>query len=126
VRPLALAAPDAIGGDPAEPKRAYANTALADGTARATAHFSLPPERLAEAALEDELRAFAAHHRLSQILTPFAPVGPVAARLARIATALARDHVRLVPVRRAWDARAFPHATRGFFAFRAIIPELLA
>ncbi len=125
-RPLALAATDAIGGDPAPRKRAHANAALADGVARAAAHFGLAPERLAEAALEEELRAFAARHRLAQLLTPFAPVGPVASRLARIAGALARDGVRLVPVRRAWDARAFPHATRGFFAFRAILPELVA
>jgi deoxyribodipyrimidine photo-lyase len=31
-----------------------------------------------------------------------------------------------VPIRRAWDETAFPHATRGFFQFRAAIPALLA
>ncbi|MFN7174051.1 MAG: FAD-binding domain-containing protein [Thermaurantiacus tibetensis] len=123
--PVALAAVDAIGGDPAELKRAHANAALEDGVARAAAHFGLEPERLPEAALEEAMRGFAARHRLAQILTPFAPVGPVASRLARLAATLAGDGVRLVPLRRAWDARAFPHAGRGFFAFRQVIPELV-
>ena len=37
-----------------------------------------------------------------------------------------RDHgVVLVRLRRDWDSRAWPHATRGFFAFREGIPDLL-
>ncbi|MFX9065692.1 hypothetical protein ABTN38_20250, partial [Acinetobacter baumannii] len=46
-----------------------------------------------------------------QIVTPPAPVGPVATALARLAPDLAREGITLVPVRRAWDSRFWPHAT---------------
>jgi deoxyribodipyrimidine photo-lyase len=122
----ALAAPEAIGGDPAGLKRAHADAALADGRHRAATHFGMDCEALPEAHLEDAMLAFAQRHSLSQIVTAFAPVGPVAERLASIGAALAGAGVRLVQVRRPWDDRAWPAATRGFFAFRAIIPDLLA
>lgn len=122
----AAAAPDRIGGDPAPAKRACAEAALADGAARAAAYFAVDVERLPEAELEAAMVDFAHRHALAQIVTAFAPVGPVADRLQSISAALARHGVQLVPVRRRWDSRAWPHATRGFFAFRAHLPALLA
>jgi deoxyribodipyrimidine photo-lyase len=50
----------------------------------------------------------------------------VATRLAALATALAGDGVRLVRLRRGWDAAAWPLATKGFFGFKTAIPRLLA
>ena len=55
-----------------------------------------------------------------QIVTPYAPVGPVADNLSNILG---------IPVRqvlRAYDARAWPLATKGFFRFKGNIPDLLA
>jgi deoxyribodipyrimidine photo-lyase len=60
------------------------------------------------------------------LLVAETPVGPAAEALARLAPALAREGVALERVRRGWDARAWPHATKGFFQFRERIPELLA
>jgi deoxyribodipyrimidine photo-lyase len=122
----ALAAPGAIGGDPADLKRAHADTALADGRARAAAHFGMDCAALPEADLESAMLAFAQRHALAQVITPFAPVGPVADRLASIGATLRQAGIRLVPLRRAWDSRAFPAATKGFFAFKSVIPALLA
>ncbi|MEQ5871074.1 DNA photolyase [Sagittula sp. NFXS13] len=54
-----------------------------------------------------------------QIVTPYATVGPVAENLALMEG---------LPVRRAlraYDARAWPHATKGFFKFKDHIPSLL-
>lgn len=124
-RVQAIAAVDAIGGDPAPLKRAYVNASLQDGCDRAGAHFGMPLERLPEAELDEALAAFAARHGLAQIITPFAPVSPVADRIARLTQALAARGVTMVPLMRPWDARAFPHATRGFFPFREKIPMLL-
>jgi deoxyribodipyrimidine photo-lyase len=121
----AVAAVDGIGGTPAPLKRAHADAALADGVARAEAHWRCAAARLPEAALEMALVDWARNQRLAQILTPYAPVGPVADRVARMGDALAAAGVRLVPVRRAWDEAAWPHATRGFFQFRTHIPALL-
>ncbi|WP_448584999.1 FAD-binding domain-containing protein [Thermaurantiacus sp.] len=122
----AAAAPDRIGGAPAAPKRWLAERALDDAAARVAAHFGLACERLPEEELEPAMVGFARRHRLRQIVTAFAPVGPVADRLRAVATRLAQEGVTLVTVRRRWDELAFPAATRGFFAFRPVLPALLA
>ena len=60
-----------------------------------------------------------------RIVTPYAPVGPVADQLARLVPVLAREGVTLVQVRRDWDSAFWPHAKKGFFAFKERIPALL-
>ncbi len=124
--PVALAATSGIGGAPAALKRHVADAMLADGVDRAAARLGLAPERLDEADAVDAMRAWAARHRLGQIITADAPVGPVKDRLDALAPALAGDGVRLVRLRRAWDDVAWPHAKKGFFPFKAAIPKLLA
>ncbi|MCM2560886.1 DNA photolyase [Lutimaribacter sp. EGI FJ00015] len=67
------------------------------------------------------LRAWAADTGAAQIVTPHAPVGPVAEMLDALQIdqpvhRILRDH----------DARAWPHATHGFFRFKQAIPDLLA
>jgi len=121
----AIAAVDGIGGSPAGLKRTYANAALEDALARAGGHFKAPATQLTEASLETSLPDWAESERLQQILTPYAATGPVADRLALVAEALARRGIRLVRLRRSWDTRSWPHATRGFFQFKARIPGLL-
>jgi deoxyribodipyrimidine photo-lyase len=63
---------------------------------------------------------------LAQVVAPHAPVGPTAAALDALAAALAAQGIRLVRPLRGWDARAWPHATHGFFRFRERIPALVA
>ncbi|MFN3370270.1 MAG: DNA photolyase FAD-binding protein, partial [Sphingomonadaceae bacterium] len=107
-------------------KRAHAEAALADGVARAEAHWQAPATRLPEADMAPAMIDWARAAGLAQVVTPFAPVGPVADRVAELTPQLARAGIRLVPVRRRWDEMAFPHATRGFFQFRAAIPALVS
>lgn len=59
------------------------------------------------------------------IVTPYAPVGPVATRLARIALHLADEGYALVQPRREWDSLFWPNATKGFFPFKKRIPSIL-
>ncbi|WP_019626108.1 FAD-binding domain-containing protein [Thioalkalivibrio sp. ALJT] len=59
------------------------------------------------------------------IATPEAPVGPLADGLEQLARELAPTGIELIPLRRRWDALAWPHATHGFFRFKHQIPELL-
>lgn len=125
-KPVAVAATSRIGGNPAALKRAHAEVALADGVARAGAFAGVEPERLDEEAPVEAMRDWAARHGLKQVVTGEAPVGPEADRLAVLGGALARDGVRLVRLRRRWDDLAWPMASRGFFAFKAGIPKLLA
>lgn len=61
-----------------------------------------------------------------QVVTPYAPVGPVADALARLTLALADEDVALVQVRRCWDDQMWPHATKGFFPFKTQTMPLLS
>jgi deoxyribodipyrimidine photo-lyase len=59
------------------------------------------------------------------MVTPYAPVGPVAERLASIAPVLAQEGILLTEQRRLWDSAFWPYAKKGFFQFKAIIPPVL-
>ncbi|MEL7216615.1 MAG: hypothetical protein AAGJ96_11875, partial [Pseudomonadota bacterium] len=58
-----------------------------------------------------------------QIVTPYAPVGPAANVLTRLAQSDGAPPLRRI--RRAYDSAAWPHATHGFFRFKDVIPDLL-
>lgn len=123
---VAVAATADIGGTPAPLKHQVAMAMLADGLGRAATRLGLPPERVDATFGVEAMRDWAARHRLAQIITADAPVGPVKDRLDVLAPALAADGVRLVRLRRAWDDAAWPQAKKGFFPFKAAIPKLLA
>ncbi|MEX0309000.1 MAG: FAD-binding domain-containing protein [Tateyamaria sp.] len=72
---------------------------------------------------KDALLAWAKAADVDQIVTAYAPVGPAADVLARLAAAETAPPLRRV--RRAYDSAAWPHATRGFFPFKENIPKLL-
>lgn len=117
-----------VAHDPAllwgENARRFVASASADTAARVDGHFrcsvnltdTLDPQRLICAAQAAGLR---------QIVTAYAPVGPVSAVLAQLGPQLASEGITLSSVRRDWDARFWPHATRGFFPFKERIPGLL-
>lgn len=119
---VAVAATSRIGGAPAALKRAHVQAALDDALARASAHAGVAGERLDEDAPVAAMQAWVACHGLEQVVTGEAAVGPEADRLA----ALAAAGIPIVQVRRRWDDVAWPLASKGFFAFKAAIPKLLA
>ncbi|SFK40387.1 FAD-binding domain-containing protein [Falsiroseomonas stagni] len=86
---------------------------LADGLARASAHWGVPAVRVGV----PELAGWAASHGLP-VVTPWAPVGWTADALAGAGVPMRR-------VRRDWDSACWPLATKGFFPFREGIPTLL-
>jgi deoxyribodipyrimidine photo-lyase len=77
---------------------------------------ALAPEAVAD---------WARQERLDAVATPWAPVGPVAEALAALRPALGAAGIALHRVRRDWDTRAWPLATRGFFPFREKALSLL-
>lgn len=114
---LAVHDPALLWGDAA---RRIAGEAVADAATRAEAHCrcgSTPANRLDAASVIAAAQAAGAR----QVLTPYAPVGPVADALAALEPALAAAGIALRPVRRRWDSGLWPHARRGFFAFDAEI-----
>jgi deoxyribodipyrimidine photo-lyase len=121
VQVLAVSDPALLWGDAA---RRYAGEATADAAARAAAHCRCDAslaDRLDAATLIAAAQAAGAR----QVLTPYAPVGPVSDALAALEPALAAEGIALRPVRRRWDSGLWPHARRGFFAFDAEIEDHL-
>ena len=113
--------PDFLWGDGA---RRFVAAAMAETVERAAAHYACPAnmiERLDAEALIAEANAAG----VRRIVTPYAPVGPVADQLARLTPLLASEGVSLVQIRRHWDNAFWPHAKKGFFAFKERIPALL-
>ena len=78
------------------------------------------PELDAEAIVEQ-----ARQISVETVVTAEAPVGPLADGLKRLEQELNQAGLVLHRVRNDWDARAWPHATRGFFPFKQNIPKLL-
>ena len=104
--------------------RAFVDAATEDAVERVGKAFKCPTTVLCNfdtAALIAQARAAGAE----QIITPYAPIGPVADALTRIAPILAAEGVPLVQIRRAWDGNFWPLATKGFFPFKEHIPKIL-
>ena len=95
----------------------FISGALADARARAANHFQAPAETLPKLTASD-VRDWALRHDVHTILVAHAPVGPGFTALDEVRTSLARLGISLLFVRRVWDSAAWPHAKRGFFAFR--------
>jgi deoxyribodipyrimidine photo-lyase len=71
----------------------------------------------------EDLGAWARGAGAAQILLPYTPEGP-ARDLLR--PRLAGADLPVVPVLRAHDAAAWPHAKAGFFKFKEKIPTMIA
>ena len=96
----------------------FRSSALEDGLQRAAAHFGAP-------ILTGDTLTLAHQLGVSQIVTAYAPIGPIADQLTALAQAGSAQGVTFHRVRRDWDTAAWPHATKGFFPFREKIPTLL-
>lgn len=99
---------------------AWTRAALADGIDRAAAQFGVTAELVAPAALA----SWAAGQGVVAVVTPWAPTGWTASRLAALQQDLAAWGLPLLRVRRPWDSACWPLATKGFFAFRPAIQRL--
>jgi len=104
--------------------RAFSLGAFEDGLTRAGAMLNLTPQRLDDEDWVRSLVDWAKAEGLEQIVTAYAPQGPVAERLAAAFRKLEPMGVHLAVVQRRWDETAWPHATKGFFQFRDVIPKL--
>jgi len=105
--------------------REFAIGAVADGMERAARHFGIPAQSVRSGDWDDALVAWARSGELDAVVTAYAPVGPVAERLASARPALAEHGVELVQLRRAYDSCIWPHATGGYFKMKSRIPDLL-
>lgn len=100
----------------------FSEAVLADTAARWAAR--LGPVT-GPASTPDALVSWARDMGLTTLVTPYAPVGPTADLFASAKPKLAAHGIRLAQIQRPFDARAWPHATHGFFRFKEAIPKLL-
>lgn len=101
--------------------RKFTQAAAADTATRASAYFKCPAD-VSHRLDIDTLILAAQAAGVRQIITPYATVGPVADVLARVRPALADNGIALVQVRRTWDSQFWPHAKKGYFAFKGRMP----
>jgi deoxyribodipyrimidine photo-lyase len=99
-------------------RNAWDRAALQDAAARASAHWHVP-------SCAGNIAMLAAQHGCRQVVTGFAPVGPVASALDRLAGTLADRGIALAEHQREWDRLCWPHCGKGFFALKTEIPRLL-
>jgi deoxyribodipyrimidine photo-lyase len=97
-------------------------TAFVDDALTDTAHRRGQPDapRFTDATLEP-LADHLAAQGIAQLATPYAPIGPTAAALQRLAPLLEERGIRLARLLHDHDAAAWPHATHGFFRFREAV-----
>lgn len=107
------------------PASAFASAAVHDALQRSAAAFGIETETGSSEDWGATLVDWADRIQVRTLVTPYAPVGPVADRLAAAEPVLAEAGIALVRVLRPYDEAAWPHATKGFFALKARIPELL-
>jgi deoxyribodipyrimidine photo-lyase len=104
--------------------RAFVKSAADDAAHRISSKYSCTAEVL-EALDAATLIAAAQAAGVRQIVTAYAPVGPVADTLAKLAPALEKEGIVLAQFRRRWDAQFWPHAKKGFFGLKDRIPAIL-
>ena len=105
---------------------AFTRGALADGLSRAAHHFGAPATDCSKAAYP--LAAcceWAASLDVDLVVTAEPATGWTASALGEYRAALEETGKRLVFAGRGWDAAFWPHASKGFFALGARIPETL-
>lgn len=112
---------DLLWGDGA---RQFVSSAAHDLTLRTSVQFKCPTNRVNRLDAKTLITS-ARDAGVRQIITPYAPVGPVADALADITPVVAEEGITFVSVRRDWDSRFWPHAKKGFFAFKEKMPVLL-
>ena len=94
----------------------FTTAAVADAATR------LPPSQtFIDGDLAHDLARWARTSGASEIVTPYAPTGPMADILHKVARALEPDGITLTRALRPYDADLWPHATHGFFRFRKAI-----
>ncbi len=111
-------------GSGGEGGRAFVAAAAQDCATRVEAHFGCPARVIAmldPASLVAAARAA----QVAMIATASVPVGHVADALRTATPALQAAEIDLVQIQRPWDTHFWPHAKKGFFAFKEQIPRIL-
>lgn len=100
----------------------FSSASLADARVRARQRFAAEAVSLQNEDVTEQLIDWCAEHNLSQLLLPYVPAGVAQDALQPALCAVVGAGIRVAQVRLNWDSRLWPHATRGYFAFRKATP----
>jgi deoxyribodipyrimidine photo-lyase len=103
----------------------FARDAVADAVKRAGEEFQCQAEVGGDRDWSAAVRSWCERSGIKTVVTPWAPTGPVCARLEALETDLAADGIELLRLRRQYDSYAWPYAGRGYFKLKRQIPQLL-
>ena len=109
----------------AEPVMGFVGGLIADTAERFKGRFGHFDGVLQGEDTSETVCRWAADRDLQQVIAIHAPVGPAADLLDAAGSALNKKGVSLRRIIRPYDKRGWPHATHGFFRFKAKIPKLL-
>ena len=102
----------------------WTEAALRDGATRAGNHFGAEVSSCETPDLATSLVEWAKQNRLQAVVAYRPFVGPLLIEARALEAAMAFAGIRFIWRRRAWDAKHFPHATRGYFPFWERIKSL--
>jgi len=103
----------------------FALHGMSDALGRAEKKLNCIATRIEEDDWSAALSDVAVNYNAKTIVTAYAPVGPVAEKLAQAKNQLAGDGIKVLQILREYDEVTWPHATRGFFKVKKQIPKLL-
>jgi deoxyribodipyrimidine photo-lyase len=109
-------------GSPEGPRNCFSVGALADAHGRVRQDFDT---EVTVVTTTDDVVAWATALGVREVVTAYVPTGLVAWHMREIASALAKANIKLVQIRRPWDAKAWPLATGGFFKLKEKLPALI-
>ncbi|MEL7254985.1 MAG: FAD-binding domain-containing protein [Pseudomonadota bacterium] len=108
-----------------EAAQQFALEGVKDALVRASDHFDVDGD-MGQGDWATSICDAARRAKVSHIVTPYAPVGPVSEALQNAAPDLAEAGLTLTEIRRDYDTLTWPHATKGFFGLKKKIPGILS
>lgn len=111
--------------DVGKPARSFALGAVVDAVDRGSRYFDVPGAMAPTNDWGAAIARWASDNHLDTVITPYAPVGPVADALARARRDLSETDLQILAVQRSYDGLCWPHASKGYYKLKAKIPELL-
>ncbi|MEO1702756.1 MAG: FAD-binding domain-containing protein [Pseudomonadota bacterium] len=103
----------------------FTHGALEDALKRASTHFNCNFTAYKSGSAIEDIVQHIAPSGADIVISPYTPAGHARPFIRQLAARLRREKIDFFEVRRNWDNRAWPYATKGFFAFKEKIPQLL-
>ncbi|MEO0544276.1 MAG: FAD-binding domain-containing protein [Pseudomonadota bacterium] len=103
----------------------FTRGALDDANSRCSAYFGSTFSSHTGALAIDDIVQEVVLSDAQMVVAPYSPVGHARPFMMQLAANFRRNNIDFFELRRDWDTRAWPNATKGFFPFKEKIPSLL-